>query len=172
MTNWAEWKYYPDYSAIPSHLLRVFEAFSSKEEKISTDKDQKMDSNHVLEIVAEGLERIGFVVEHGKKKEEKIKLPVLFGKNGKPVKSFDVDAYNENSKTVIEVEAGRAVTNNQFLKDFFEAIVMTGVDYCVIAVRKSYRENNDFEEVIKFFDTLYSSRRFDSQLKGLLVIGY
>ena len=172
MTNWIEWKYYPDYCEIPEHLLKVFEAFSNEEERITTEKSQHMNSNHILEIVAGGLESIGFVVERSKKKEEKIKLPVLFGKNGNPVKSFDVDAYNKDSKTIIEVEAGRAVMNNQFLKDFFEAIVMTGVDYCVIAVRKLYRRNKDFEEVLKFFDTLYSSRKFNSQLKGLLIIGY
>ncbi len=172
MGNWVDWQYYPNYSDIPEHMLKVAEVFSSKENQIATNKDHKMDSNTILEILASDLKNIGFAVESGKKKSEKITLPVLFGRNGKAVKSFDVDAYNKDSKTVIEVEAGRAVTNNQFLKDFFEAIVMTGVDYCIIAVRKLYRESNDFEEVTRFFDTLYSSRRFDSKLKGLLIVGY
>ena len=41
----------------------------------------------------------------------------LFGKNGKLEKSFEADALNTSRKTVLEVEAGRGVTNHQFLKD-------------------------------------------------------
>jgi len=73
---------------------------------------------------------------------------------------------------VIEVEAGRAVTNYQFLKDFFEASMMYNVDYLCIAVRNIYRKSKDFEQVVKFFDAMFSSKRIVVPLKGLLVIGY
>ena len=36
----------------------------------------------------------------------------FIGECGSVIKSFDVDAYNKDDKTVIEVEAGRAVDNN------------------------------------------------------------
>jgi hypothetical protein len=48
---------------------------------------------------------------------QKIHVPVLFGANGKVEKSFDADAYSPKAGFVLEVEAGRAVANNQFLKD-------------------------------------------------------
>ena len=51
-------------------------------------------------------------------------------------KTFEVDAYNEAQKNIVEVEAGRAFANNQFLKDFFEAIIIDDIDYLIIAVRK------------------------------------
>ena len=34
------------------------------------------------------------------------------------------------------------------------------------------RRNNDFEYVIRFFNTLYASNRLKLPLEGLLVIGY
>ena len=73
---------------------------------------------------------------------------------------------------VIEVEAGRAVSNYQFLKDFYEACMMNGVKYCCIAVRNIYRTSDDFEKVKKFFDAMYSSNRISVPLEGLLIIGY
>lgn len=78
----------------------------------------------------------------------------------------------KKKKIVIEVEAGRAVTNYQFLKDLFQACVMSDVDYLVIAVRNIYRKNQDFEKVISFFNTLYASGRLILPLKGILIIGY
>ena len=85
---------------------------------------------------------------------------------------FDADAYNEEKGIVVEVEAGRAVTNYQFLKDLFEACVMSDVNYLVIAVRNEYRNSLDFEKVITFFNTLYTSNRLQLPLKGVLIIGY
>ena len=73
---------------------------------------------------------------------------------------------------MIEVEAGRAVTNYQFLKDLFEATVMVDVDYLGIAVRNVYKRAKDFETVYSFLDTLHASERLKLPLKGILLIGY
>ena len=51
---------------------------------------------------------------------------------------------------VIAVEAGRTVTKNQFLKDFYEACMMNDVKFCCIAVKNTYRSSDDFEKVKKF----------------------
>ena len=69
-------------------------------------------------------------------------------------------------------EAGRAVANNQFLKDLFQACMMHEVKYLAIAVRLKYRGKSDFEQVCKFFQTMYASRRLALPLLGILVIGY
>lgn len=47
--------------------------------------------------------------------------------------------YHKETKTVVEVEAGRALTNYQFLKDLFEACMMNKAEFLVVAVRNSYR---------------------------------
>ena len=109
-----------------------------------------------------------------KAKADKVQVPVLFGQNGTVLKSFDADAWNHDDRTVLEVEAGRAVVNNQFLKDLFQACMMHEVDYLAIAVRNVYHanKNRDFDDVTTFMGTLYASGRLALPLKGVLVIGY
>lgn len=129
-------------------------------------------SNLVLSHIRPGLESLGFQVEKSKSAEGKIKVPVLYGANGRIEKYFEADAYNQAEKIVVEVEAGRAVTNYQFLKDLFQACVMQDVDYAVIAVRQDYRGGDDFSKVINFLDTLFASTRLKLPLAGVLIIGY
>ncbi|SDF29087.1 hypothetical protein [Epilithonimonas hungarica] len=166
-----KFQYFPKSKAIPDHLQNVVSIFSQKLEKINSGNFQHS-SNDVLNEVASGLENLGFTIEKSKKNADKIKVPVLFGINGKLEKYFDADGFNPITRTVIEVEAGRAVTNYQFLKDLFQACMMTDVDYLVIAVRVTYRKNPDFQNVITFFDTLFVSGRLKLPLKGILIIGY
>lgn len=174
------WAYFPRNEKTPTIGLEVVACFESvgglidsgaNNEHISVDfKDGA--SNVVLSRIRPGLEKIGFKVESGKTATGKICIPVLYGQNGKPTKTFEADAYHEAFKFVVEVEAGRAVTNYQFLKDLFQACVMVDVDYLCIAVRNTYRKSQDFEKVYTFFDTLYTSGRMKLPLKGILIVGY
>jgi len=165
------WQYYPKSDQIPLHLKDVVDVFELQEAEINSLKHQ-LPSDGVLEFVRQGLEGIDYVVEKSKKKDDKIHVPVLFGQNGKLEKYFEADGLNVKNKTVIEVEAGRGVTNHQFLKDLFQACMMHNVDYLIIAVRNLYRTSKDFEKVISFLDTLYASNRLTLPLKGILIIGY
>ncbi len=87
------------------------------------------------------------------------------------MKSFEADAWNIPEKMVLEVEAGRAVVNNQFLKDLFQACMMHDVDYLGIAVRNTY-VGPDYRRMVEFFETLYTSSRMQLPLRGILTIGY
>ena len=174
-------QYYPKSNMITNNLRYIINVFEQNYDKISSVNNKTNKSNEVLSICKEGLKEIGYRVES--KEDGVIQVPVLFGRNNTLEKSFRADAYNEDEKTVIEVEAGRGVMNNQFLKDLFQACMMQDVDYLVIAVRNEYktksgnevvkvRTNYDFEEVCKFFDALYSTERLKLPLKGILIIGY
>jgi hypothetical protein len=162
---------FPKSQQISSDLLAVVNVFQTNEDVISS-KTQEFSSNEVLAVVADGLEKIGFTIEKSKRKDDKIKIPVLFGRNGNLEKSFDADGVNLTTKTVIEVEAGRGVTNYQFLKDLFQACMMQEIDVLIIAIRNNYKGNSDFETVVTFFDTLYVSGRLTLPLKKILIIGY
>jgi len=129
-------------------------------------------SNKVLEAVRKHLIEAGFEVEAGNRQDEKLCVPVLFGRGGAPEKSFDADAYHRSGGFVLEVEAGRGVVNNQFLKDLFQACMMHEMKYLAIAIRRVYRGDRNFETVCRFFDTLYASNRLTLPLEGILVIGY
>lgn len=172
MLNWA---YFPR-SAKPTALcLEVVKAFELEYPLISSET-HTLTSNQVLGHVAKHLLASGFQVESGKKKTEKVYVPVLYGNNGRVAKAFEADAHHIEGQFVVEVEAGRAVANNQFLKDLFQACMMDEVQYLAVAVRNVYEaagvRNADFESVVKFFDTVYASRRLELPLKGILILGY
>lgn len=172
MLNWA---YFPR-SAKPGDLARdVVRAFETCHKEIDSHRHTH-ESNTVLAKVRPGLEVLGFAVESGKKRTEKISVPVLYGNNGQISKSFDADAHHLDGRFVLEVEAGRAVVNNQFLKDLFQACMMDEVDFLAIAVRNVYgaagSTQQDFDKVVTFFETLYASNRMVLPLKGVLIIGY
>jgi len=172
MLNWA---YFPRSAKPPTLALQVVEAFEKALPAI-TSLNQTHASNLVLGHVAPYLAAIGFSVESGKKQTQKVSVPVLYGNNGQIAKSFDADAHHVAGKFVVEVEAGRGVVNNQFLKDLFQACMMDDIEYLGIAVRNVYessgRKSPDFKQVVTFFDTLYASDRMRLPLKGILIIGY
>ena len=152
-------------------MVLIIDIFK-KNEDIIKSPDNNLHSDEVLSVIRSDLEKIGFRVEKSKKNIDKIKVPVLFGLNGKIEKHFEADAYNKKTQTVIEIEAGRALMNYQFLKDLFQACMMVKVDYLVTAVRKEYKSTLDFNKILTFYDTLYTSGRLILPLKGVLIIGY
>lgn len=167
--------YFPQSRLIESHLESLVSVFKEKQDEIDSETHfgtNNLESDFVLSCVAHGLEAIGYKVEKSKKKEDKIRVPVLYGMNGKANLAFEVDGYCKEYQTVIEVEAGRAVVNYQFLKDFYEACMMQGIQYFCVAVKNKYRTSKDFEKVCNFFQALYVSNRMEIPLKGVLVIGY
>ena len=82
------WQYYPKRKEIPIHLKDVVDIFELKENLISSDKNN-LHSNEVLEQVSLNLLELNYEVETSKKSSDKIKVPVLFGMNGKLEKYFD-----------------------------------------------------------------------------------
>jgi len=164
-------QFFPRSQGITKQIQSVISCFEIEYDKIKSS-DFNLSSNEVLEIIRPHLEQIGFICETGKSKEKKIGVPVLFGFNNKIDKSFNADAVSEDNKIVIEVEAGRATENNQFLKDIFQACMMFEVEYLVIVVRNTYRNHKDFELIYAFLETLYISNRLHLSLKGILLIGY
>ncbi len=133
------WKYYPLNKKLDETSGKIVETFINVESVIDSEshncKDCSLKSNEVLTILRPGLESLSFDVEisEGKNKTHTIPVPVLFGLNGYPEKSFYADAYSSEKRYVIEVESGQGYTNYKFLKDFFESCMMLDVDYACIA---------------------------------------
>lgn len=166
-----KWSYFPRNQRINSALLNVISIFEDKADVICSNSNH-LRSDDVLASIADLLVQNGYLVERSKADSDKIKMPVLYGENGCVDLNFEVDAFNKEKGIVIEVEAGRAVTNYQFLKDFFEACCMYDAQYLCIAVREVYRNSFDYKKVCNFFDAMYASDRFEIPLMGILIIGY
>ena len=133
-----EWFYFLRSVEPPELARNVVPVFESVESEIASPKS-KLNSDAVLRKVRLGLESLGFRVEAGKKNVDKIPIPVLFGKNGKPVKSFNADAFHERDGFVLEVEAGMAVANYHYLKDVIQASLMVNVKHLVSRSARSGR---------------------------------
>lgn len=164
-------QFFPRSHGITTDVKAVIQCFQKVENEISSGH-LKLNSNDVLEVLRPHLEELEYDVETGKTKNDKIHVPVLFGYNNQIDKSFNADALSKDGKIVIEVEAGRAVDNNQFLKDIFQACMMFEVEYLIIAVRSDYRGADDFMKIYSFLETLYISSRLHLPLKGILLVGY
>ena len=162
---------FPRSFGITEQIREVIGCFEKNFDSIDSELFNNS-SNEVLEIVRDDLESIGFKIEKSKKQSDKIRVPVLFGLNNRIDKFFDADGISEDLSIVLEVEAGRAYRNNQFLKDIFQACMMPSVDYLVLAVRNTYHNSDDFLSIFAFIETLYVNGRLKLPLKGIVLIGY
>ncbi|MBN2729798.1 MAG: hypothetical protein JXR53_11295 [Bacteroidales bacterium] len=164
-------QFFPRSQGISPNIRNVIDCFIKAENEIDSELFN-LKSNEVLQRIQPYLSELGYKVETSKSQNDKIDVPVLFGLDNRIDKSFNADALSEDGKIVIEVEAGRATENNQFLKDIFQACMMYEVEYLIIAVRNIYRGHKDFEIIYTFLETLYISNRLHLPLKGILLIGY
>jgi hypothetical protein len=130
----------------------------------------------VLRAVAPGLQEIGFSVETSKSK--KIRVPVLYGINGAPLKTFEVDAWHPELGAVLEVEAGVAIDARKIYQDLFEAIAMPDVEFFCVAVQNAYHPSrkakpfDDFERAKGIFDSLFASGRLALPMRTVMLLGY
>lgn len=115
------WVYFPKSSPPPEFGLFIVTLFEQMADAIDSNRRVDQSSDSVMARLRPGLEKLGFRVEKGKSRENKIVVPVLFGRKGKILKCFNAEAHAVSKGWVLEVEAGRAVDNNQFLKDIFQA---------------------------------------------------
>lgn len=172
------YQFFPRSHGVTPQIRDIINCFKQVDE--ARDESAHLKSNEMLALVRPHLEALNFTVETGKAADEQIYVPVLFSENDQVDKYFAADALSEDHKIVIEVEAGRAVRNNQFLKDIFQACMMYEVEYLVIAVLNEYMFNasgkqqtaHDYQSVKTFLETLYVSNRLQLPLKGILLIGY
>ena len=166
-----QWQTFPK-SFAPSEIIRETVAVFSTAHTTIDSETKTLRSDDVLAEVRPGLLQLGFEVEAGKLRSEKITRPVLFGGGGAPERTFEADAFHAASGLVLEVEAGRGVTNYQFLKDLFQACMMQDAEHLMIAVRNKYRVSQDYAKVVSFFDTLYASGRLQLPLQTVTIVGY
>ena len=166
-----QYQLFPRSFGVNAEVEAVIDCFQKNYDVIKSPENN-LNSDGVLKTISDDLKQLGFSVEESKAKDDKIKVPVLFSLNNRIDKYFDADAVSADGKIVLEVEAGRAYVNNQFLKDVFQASMMYGVDYLMLAVRNDYRGNDDFSKIFQFFETLYINGRLQLPLKGIILIGY
>ena len=170
------WKFYPARSPEPDWAAGVVKVFSTARSTIDSVKRHGVSSNAALAAVRPGLTKLGFTIETGKTGAQKITRPVLFGEQGKPIVSYDVDGFHPDHRVVLEVEAGRGAANNADYRDLVRASLMVDADYLIMAMMLEYRTGKtvmrSYEQTRNRLDAIYASDRLKLPLKGLLLVGY
>jgi hypothetical protein len=171
---------FPQTEPPPPFSSKLADVFLRHEEKIGTyGLDKGLTSNEVLADIKNDLMQMGFEVEAGNKKRDKIERPVFFGENGVPTLQYEIDAYHPEWRCGLEVEAGRALMGNAIYRDLVQGLVMVQVDVLALAVPNAYKFksgerdviSSDYEKTISVARTLYGHTRVRLPY-SLIVIGY
>ena len=171
---------FPRTDPPPHFAPAIAGVFREQERKLGTvHRNKGVTSNEPLSILRDGLVRLGFEVEAGKPKADRIERPVFFGENGLPTLKYEVDAYHPEWRCGLEVEAGRAWMGNAVYRDVVQALVMVQVDVLVLAVPVVYKfksggrdaSSHDYDNTVSVAETLYGHSRFRFPYQ-LMILGY
>ncbi len=135
---------------VTQELMDIIKIFVKHSDEFNS-YNKELCSHEVLNCVSNDLKQLGYKIKETR--------------NGP-------DAINKQHKIIIEVEAGRALTNNQFLRNLIETCLIDNVEYLILAVRNIYKKQHDYDKIVEFLGRLYASGKLILPLKGVLVLGY
>ena len=169
-----KYTFFSDNETMTQVFKETIEVFKKNYKYISSEKIDQIKSNEVLHELTTDLQDIGWWVETGKKKEEKIRLTV-YNNDGTPKRYYEVDGLHKQSGTIMEIEACRAIINNQILRDVLKASSLDNINYLILSVRNMTKQKKktlyDYNNVIFDIDDVWRNIK-PPKLKGILVIGY
>ena len=171
---------FPRTVAPPDFLESVISVFKKHEADISTEKRAKgLTSDQVLSVLHDNLVDLGFDMESGKKRDDKVHRPVFYGENGAATVKYEIDGFNPTWGCAMEIEAGRSWMGNAVYRDIVHALVMVDVEHLLLAVPISYKfkssgrdvVSRDYENTVNLADALFSHSRITFPYQHT-VIGY
>ena len=167
------WEYFPRNVHPPQWVDSFVAEVAVIEPRISTvDQSTGLHSDDVLLELAAGLRRLGYDVESSRSAADRIRRPVLFGSNGRAEVSYDIDAFHDGDGIVVEVEAGRAPSNNATYRDIIRAsLILDAVTYR-FTNRGQLASVPVFARGLDLLSALYASQRLPLPLRGVLLVGY
>jgi hypothetical protein len=175
-----KWVFYPLTAPPPdwaTSLATTFQDHRAEIESSVRKRGTKLESNEVLALLHDDLERKGYAVERGKGAAERIYRPVLFGEYGLPGKTYNIDAYHPKYRVGLEIEAGRGTKGNAVYRDLVQTSLLVDVDYLALAVLTEYKwgakgVEYSYRATKEILDAIYASERLRFPMKGILLIGY
>jgi hypothetical protein len=180
VTDYPKWRYFPARSPAPEWVDPLIGVFTLSRGSIDSSNVQGLQSDGVLAVLRPGLVGLGYQVESGKQKANKIARPVLFGDEGEPRVNYEVDAVLDDHGVLIEVEAGRAIMGNAVYRDLIRSSLIVGARHLVLCVMAEYKYQSggktltahDYLTTRDQLDAIYASGRLDFPFEGVLLVGY
>lgn len=179
--TYPRWEYFPRNVRPPEWVEPLVAEVRVIESRISTvEQGTGLHSDDVLRELAPGLRHLGYEVESNRSEANRIRRPVLYGSNGRAEVAYDIDAFHDDHGIVMEVEAGRAASNNATYRDIIRASLILDAQYLVLLLPVTYRFNNRgqlasvpvFTRGLDLLSALYASQRLPLPLRGVLLVGY
>jgi hypothetical protein len=177
--TYPSWRYFPSNATPPDWAHGITGVVASHAEAISTAQVHTgLKSDDVLSELRDDLETMGFVVEAGKTKADKVARAVLYGEGGVPEVNYEIDGFHDALGIALEVEAGRGAANNADYRDIVRTSLILDAQFLVLMQPISYRSNVDAVGIQAYANTraqleaIYASQRLRLPFKGVLLIGY
>jgi hypothetical protein len=175
-----DWTYYPSHDPSPEWVLTFIKVVESCFNDIASRSVDSLTSDQVLSILRPGLVALGYEVESGKHKAERIRRPVLFGERGLERVAYEVDAVHDELGVVVEVEAARGARGNAVYRDLVRTSLIVGAKYLVLGVMQEYRHQSgqkqvsveSYKEAKDQLDAIFASGRLRLPFDGVLLFGY
>jgi hypothetical protein len=177
-----QWSYFPRNTRPPRWAVDLVAAVASHQHEIDSgpvpaEDADRLTSDVVLGKLREDMEGIGYTVERGKRAEEKIYRPVLFGDNGEASVTYEIDAFHDELGIAVEVEAGRGAMGNADYRDIVRTSLLLDARFFVLMLPIVYRFGRDsrteaFVKTRNQLSAIYASDRLKLPFDGVLLIGY
>jgi hypothetical protein len=178
--SYPRWKYYPKRDRPPQWVHEFVEVVRAQQTQTDSTTVSGLKSDQVLSRLRPGLESLGYRVEAGKKKSDRIGLPVLFGDQGKELVRYEVDAVHDELKVLVEIEAGRGARGNAVYRDLVRSSLIVDAQFLVLGVMNEYHHKSSGKPIVvrsykdarDQLDAIYESERLRLPFEGLLLFGY
>jgi hypothetical protein len=178
--TYPRWTYFPAESRPPDWVHPFISVVAAARSDIDTMTVDGLSSDDVLACLRPGLVSLGYDIEAGKAKADKILRPVLFGDEGKELVRYEVDGVHDDLGIIIEVEAGRGAQSNAVYRDLIRTSLIVGARFLIIGVMQEYRSLNkgnvsrvhSYEDSLAQLRAIYASRRLALPFEGVLLFGY
>lgn len=180
MRDYPEWFYFPSRERPPAWVRELITVVARAADSIDSGAISGLTSDRVLASLRPGLDVLGYRVETGKLRSERIALPVLFGERGCERVRYEVDAFHEDLGVIVEVEAGRGARGNAVYRDLIRTSLLVDARFLALGVMRQYRHKSNGREVVVSsyqeakdqLDAIYASQRLMLPFEGVLLFGY
>lgn len=174
--GYPRWCYFPSHQPAPGWAQQFLQVVAAAQPNIDSETHDRVTSDEVLANLRPGLEKLGFVVEASKRRDEKIRRPVLFGEEGAERVAYEVDAVHDELGVLVEIEAGRGAMSNAVYRDLIRSSLIVGARYFVLGVMRSYRyaggSTQSYRDAKDLLEAVHSSGRLVFPFEGILLFGY
>ncbi|MGV0872055.1 hypothetical protein [Mycolicibacterium sp. XJ879] len=175
--SYPRWCYFPRNIYPPTWARELVDVTAQVENQISTiGGEVRLTSDGVLRELRPELENLGFIAETSKTRAGKIRRPVLFGENGKPRVSYEIDAFHDEFGIAVEVEAGRGVANHADYRNIVRTALILDATFLALYMPIYYRTSNavtqGYKRTLEQLDAIYASQRLQLPFTGILLVGY